>query len=109
MQAASPKPKRIFRSSDQWREILSEYENGDLTQTDFCREKGIALSNFSRWRKKLAHQGEPPQEVSPPFVELTGAKAGRHEYSASAGHDNVQQWQIELDLGQGRVLRMRTV
>lgn len=111
MQEASLKPKRIFRSSAQWRKILAEYENSHLTQTAFCQEKGIALSNFSRWRKKLALHGEPPQEVSSPFVELTGASSvqSEHRHSAPASHDNIQRWQIELDLGHGHVLRIRTV
>jgi len=95
--------QRRYRHRREWQQILSDYEQSGLTQSVFCQQQGIALSNFHQWRRKLKAE----QTGSPRFVELT--PQGTIDPSLNLTQDlSNSHWQIELDLGQGRVLRLRT-
>ncbi|TDN58747.1 hypothetical protein [Paraburkholderia sp. BL10I2N1] len=50
-----------------WREMVVAWTASGLGTRRFCRERGLALSTFSLWRKKLS--GEARAEVRP--LELT--------------------------------------
>lgn len=94
--------KRHYRGRQEWRQILDDYDRSGLTQAAFCQQHGLALSNFHQWRRKL--NNEAPDSTA--FVELTPAQG----LDDVKGPNNVLEhghWLIELDLGGGRVLRLR--
>ena len=39
-----------------WREVLAEWAKSGLTQTAFCRERGVSLSAFGWWKGELARR-----------------------------------------------------
>ena len=95
------KVRHARRSLMQWREVMARYERGAESQTAFCVREGVALSTFQYWRARLNKQAAPAASAATtphqalPFVELlTGANGGAFD--------------IELDLGRGVVLRMRS-
>lgn len=80
---------------------MSEYETSGQTQRTFCREHGLALSTFARWRRLLAQ--EPAPEAGEPqrlFTELERSAPGEALAETPA-------WEVELALGAGVVLRIR--
>jgi hypothetical protein len=40
----------------QWRKVLAEWAKSGLTQTAFCRERGVSLSAFGWWKGELARR-----------------------------------------------------
>ena len=91
---SNTKIKRIRRSADQWASVLSDQRASGLSQVEFCRREGIALSTFARWRQRLSG-AEKATSCDEPWIELSDLPA------TSAG------WDIELDLGDGICLRLR--
>lgn len=89
---------RMRRSRDQWRELLERFERSGQSREQFCRERGLTLSSFDRWRRQLGKTVAPRQVSSgePLFLELAP------EVRASSG-----AWDVELQLGAGVVLRLR--
>ena len=83
------------RSRVDWEALMARYEISDLTQREFCAQQGLAYSSFCYWRKRLRTL-EAVEESEPPLIELP-----------SLPSSGLRMWRIELDLGQGIVLRMR--
>lgn len=84
----------IRHTTEQWQHFIDEQPQSGLTVKAYCAQRNITVSGFYLWRKKLAK----PSATSEPdanWLSLTPA--------ASAERDN---WQIELSLPGGVVLRM---
>lgn len=92
--------KKIRRSAEQWQQILQEYEASHLTQTAFCENNSIAPSSFYKWKKALKGNGVKAS----PFIKLPFSLDTDPETSPDQANP---QWRIELDLGQGVMLRLR--
>lgn len=91
--------KRVRRSADDWREILEQQRASGLSQVAFCRREEIALSTFARWKQRLAAQPKTGSESvagEPGWIELPSIE------QSGAG------WLIELDLGGGVCLRLKS-
>ena len=57
------------KSPDQWCAILADYERSDLSQADFCRRHGLALSTFHYHRKRRRFRSAPARRL----IELRAA------------------------------------
>ena len=44
-----------------WRKVLAEWSRSGLTQTAFCRERGLSLSAFHWWKGELARRDAGPE------------------------------------------------
>ena len=92
--------KRARRSPAQWQRLIAEEADSDLTQSAFCRARGISPSSLKYWKRRLAGLAAGADDLSGPgFVELTAV--GDNVVAGCAG------WDVELDLGAGMVLRVR--
>ena len=40
-------------SKEQWQRLLQEQQDSSLSQSAFCRTKGLCLATFSNWKRKL--------------------------------------------------------
>lgn len=106
LDTAIPSPGRspkIFRSDKQKQALLIEYPHSGLSKANFCKKHKISTSTFYKWQKDFSKQ----QSVAE-FVDITDkviSKKAVAVASASSG----ELWQVELDLGSGIVLRVRTV
>jgi hypothetical protein len=89
-------PTRNIYSPAHWQAILARFDASGITQEAFCRRESLAISTFNKWRKRLKR--DPIETAAGPrFVEL----------GPPSGDTHVSGWDIELDLGDGRVLRLR--
>jgi len=88
---AERRVRRVRRSEDEWREILSRLERSDLGVTAFCRKERISAESLRRWRKRLE------ERTSSRFVEVLPAA-----FPGAQG-----SWELELDLPGGGRLRLR--
>lgn len=50
-----------------WTKIIQESQSSNLSNIEFCRKKGIAISAFYYWKKRLA---QFPKNKPMPFLEL---------------------------------------
>ena len=86
------------RSREEWERLMAEYEAGDVSQRVFCAQHGLAYSSFGYWRKRLRGALPAEDRPMPALVELP-AWAGLAVEPVP--------WRIELELGEGIVLRVR--
>ena len=85
------------RGREAWRQLIAEQQQSGLSQQAFCQEKGLVVTTFHHWKRRLAEsQPVSPSneadwlELPPPMDQATGVN-----------------WDIELDLGNGLCLRLR--
>jgi len=53
----SAQPTRSAAKRDYWKHIIREWEgSGCVTQASFCRQSGISIKSFSRWRSVFARE-----------------------------------------------------
>lgn len=92
------KRDRARRSRAEWEAIVARYEACDLTQLAFCEAEGISVASLGYWRRKLAEH--PSSERPPPAFQEISVEPDAEP--AGSG------WELELDLGGGHVLRIRS-
>lgn len=116
MSEPSIKPSRL--SASNWQGLMSEYESSDLSQRVFCAQRGLAHSAFGYWRKRLRDLKQADGAASP-LMELTpisplsltppSSLPMPTSPSSPAPLPMIDPtvWRVELDLGQGVILRLR--
>jgi hypothetical protein len=92
--------KRVQRTRGQWKSLVDEFTTSGLTKTAFCRKKGIATSGLYRWQQVFARQSTTAE-----FIDITDPVAA---VASAPPVDGNADWQVELELGAGMVLRVRT-
>ena len=68
LEQAQPR-RRVRRSAEQWASLIAAQAASGLSIATFCRERGLAVSSFHAWRRRLVEA----QAVSPAergFVRL---------------------------------------
>ncbi len=95
MATETNRPKRLSQS--QWQALITEQQNGSATQSEFFRFKGLCLSTFYNWKKKLNNNDKPSEQKAPNFIELPVASEPLPK----------QAWDIELEFPGNVILRMR--
>ena len=66
---------KVFRSAEEWEELLSGQESSGKPVAVFCRELGIVRTSFEKWRRKLrevkggGNFQEVPQAILVPVPE----------------------------------------
>ena len=91
----NPKDRRRL-SRAHWLELIQAYEEGKESQVEFCDRHGVGHSTFCKWRKRLREE-RVEFEMVEPFVELSAVSTLPVEAS----------WRVELDLGNGMILRVK--
>ena len=85
---------RRRRTRETWVRILHEFNRSGLGPAAFCRSRGLPLTTFQGWRRRL--------EASAPragFVQLVAASASNAAKPAHAS------WSVEVSLPNGTKLR----
>ena len=86
------KPRGPRRDEKQWIEIFRGFESSGLSEREFCRREGLALSSFQRWRRRLG------SVASAEFVEFVPTVQSS---TASSG------WSVDVSLPNGVCLRFQ--
>lgn len=70
-------PKRKKSGQEHWCRVLKEWSTSGLSQRGFCENRGISLSSFCYWRRRLRAEAEEapmspfiPVEIRPPARSL---------------------------------------
>jgi hypothetical protein len=87
-----PRP-RIRRSPEQWHQILDELESSGLSRSAFCRQKGLLAETLRQAERRVGRHEQRAR-----FVELSSP--------ALLDDEPRRRWDIELELGDGVVLRL---
>ena len=83
------------RSTEQWRSLINESKQSPLSDKQFCLKNKIPTSSFYKWRKVFQHKKQPAD-----FIDITA--------SIDPSAKNLETtWQVELELGNGVILRVR--
>jgi len=83
------------RTASEWEELISRFERAGQTRKDFCLSQGVSLSTFDVWRRKL--RGRTAEHRESMFVEVSRDEP-----------NTVSSWDVELELGGGVILRVRS-
>ena len=54
---------KIFRSREEWIELIARFESSGQNGPEFCRSEGIAETTLYKWRMKLRRTPEVPLEL----------------------------------------------
>lgn len=87
------------RRKKQWQQIFEAQHSSGLSQKYFCQQEGLSITTFSYWKRKLKHEEGP----AAPSLENSSPNAW---IELPAEHPQANSWHIELDLGNGVVLRL---
>ena len=101
---SQPQPKpatRIMRSRSQWKALLEEFNASGLSKSAFCKRHRIATSSLYRWQQLFSQDSGDAD-----FVDVTEPLSSTSV--APPFHERDKSWQVELELGAGIVLRLRT-
>jgi len=84
------------RDTSEWSALLAEQAASGQSQRAFCAARGVALSSFCAAKRRLGggSDGAPAREAAE-FVAIPVGALG------------AASWALELDLGEGVVLRLR--
>ena len=100
-QPTSRRRARVMRTQEQWKALLDEYSTCGLTKSAFCKKHRIATSSLYRWQRLFDdHAGDAD------FIDVTEPLANAPRSHSVPVRNN--DWQVELELGAGIVLRLRT-
>jgi hypothetical protein len=102
-QPQSQPEKRVMRTRSQWQALLDEFNGSGLTKVAFCKQYGVSTSSLNRWQRILEKKSG-----SADFIDVTEPLFSAPITSSPTGEGD-DAWQVELVLGAGVVLRLRTV
>ncbi len=91
--------RRPRKTKKQWEAILADFQHCHLSSKAYCRDKDLAYGTFAKWQQRLAKPCTPKQ--ASPLVELIPP--------TQAIQSEADSWQVELALGNGMILRLRSV
>jgi hypothetical protein len=95
---------RPRRSRAQWQTLIEQAEQSALSISDFCHAEDLSVSSFYQWRRRLAAKPDPGAAsvaCADPgtFIDVGALSDG--------AHDAPGPWDVELQLGNNVVLRLR--
>jgi len=95
---------RVVHDETSWRQLITLYETGSLTQKRFCQQHRISVGSLHKWRHRFKQD-----EAANHFIDIGRAVVPTQHKSQPSVEPERSAWQVELDLGQGMVLRVRNV
>ncbi len=94
---AQASPRQPRRSKEEWRQLINQFEQTELSDTEFCQQQNIPYQSFAKWRSTL--RSKHAATLSP-FIEITPDPSLRQTVGSS-------DWAIELVIGHQLILRIR--
>jgi hypothetical protein len=85
----------VRRSASEWREIVRQFHVSDLSAKVFCDRESLGLASLRRWQSKI--EMESADGVAGKFVEV----------GATEPEGFPAFWSLEIELPDGRTIRVR--
>ena len=80
-------PRHAIKSKSKgweyWNDLIKESQESNLSKKEFCKQKGIPISAYYYWKKRLP--GTLPSTMKAPFVEISRFL----QNSATTENDNI--------------------
>lgn len=90
--------RRPRQTREQWKRLIDRYNEGQQEAGQFCKTHDLGYSTFYKWKRTFSRPTEPLSSAAKPdFVELSPPSLAP-----------VESWDVELTLGHGMQLRLRT-
>jgi hypothetical protein len=89
--------QRRRRSVSEWSSIVADHRVSGLSARAYCDRSDLALSTFTKWRRRVRVQTESSASG---FVAV-GCETQVEQTNSPPS------WDLELDLGDGMALRLR--
>ena len=88
---AASRRRRVRRSAEQWTALIAAQATSGVSTAAFCRERGLAVSTFHAWRRRLS-EAQALSSAERGFVRLRvedgpAAAAGPADSHRSDRHD----------------------
>jgi len=100
--------KQVRRSPEEWQALIKQFNQSQLSRQAFCKQQSLALSTFDLWRRRLKIvDAQPPRPSEAMFVELSSSDDARSSARSGQPLPAPTGWDIELQIGDGVVLRLR--
>lgn len=99
---SNTRKKRIRRTAEEWRALISGFTDSGMTLERYCQSHGVSLSGFYTWRKRFESEYSSPS-TKPSFIELVPPESAYRPQDAS----DAVRWRLELELGDDMRLRIR--
>ncbi len=64
-------PGRIWTSEEKYNIIMESFQNPNITITEICRNHGIAVSLFYKWKEQFLEEGKKSLECKYHDIVLT--------------------------------------
>ena len=92
------------RSAAQWQTLVGEYAASGLSQQAFCERRGVALSTFCQWRRRLAAQTaeSAPAPREAPALRLVPVRVLEEPSAgAASGIAVIAECGVRIELARG--------
>ena len=86
------------RTLEQWIKLINEFDPKLQTINEFCKIKNIGTSSFYKWKGKLDLTESTAKAERPVFVPI--------QTQSQSIIPNTPEWDLELELGHGIILRL---
>jgi len=60
--------RRVRRSAEEWRGIVADWSGSGLSQSEFCRRRGLSLVTFGGWKRHFAQSALSSSPSRSPVV-----------------------------------------
>lgn len=100
---------RTRRNAEAWWELVQQQTASGLSQAAFCAAEDLPFNRLQYWTRKFVREGRlpagtPPAPATPWFAELAVGEPAVDRTPPDSPMP--PDWQVELDLGGGVMLRI---
>jgi len=92
------KRPQVHRTPKQWFQLVNEFDPSQQTIHAYCKKNSIGTSSFYKWKAKLGLPESIEKEGIPTFVPI--------QAHVTSSAQQAPEWDLELELGHGIILRL---
>ena len=92
------KRSHVHRTQKQWQQLVGEFDPSQQTVHAFCKKHNIGTSSFYKWKAKFHVSNSIDTREVPVFVPIQPLPDSKIQQTP--------EWDLELELGHGIVLRL---
>lgn len=89
---------QVHRTAKQWHQLVGEFDPSQQTINAYCKANKIGTSSFYKWKAKLGLPEPIEKEEMPTFIPI--------QTQSPSNTQQTPEWDLELELGHGIVLRL---
>lgn len=104
--------RRVRRSAEEWRGIVADWSGSGLSQSAFCRRRGLSLVTFGGWKRHFAQsalsssRSRSPAVVDPRLGRTDRLRFVEVAHRSSSSGVGLAAVLYEVQLANGRAVRV---